>query len=1094
MAAFNNNTRILISGDYPLLEYAFIDEIKSLRKEDRFAPVLILVSSKLLEIHLRRFLVDQGVAHFNLRFKTLEELAWEVCTPRLLSQGKKELPRYAHDLIIGEIAQSLAQTDKDFYFQEISDRPGLHRALLATIKDLKDGGLKPKDLEDQLQNGQIAKQLHLHKLQHFIKIWQRYEDTLENLKTYDEADLMTLASKWVKDFIHLRYTPKLFIYGFYDFNAAQKRLIQACVEEKPTTIFIPYEPTPAFEFARPTWQWFKDLGFKETLLKDQTLSCRSPSIQHSCLHLFHAHKPKETSAEGIQIISAPGETREARELVRIILNISKREGIPFHEIGIILRNPEEYSRILREILESLGIKAFIREGIPLLETRAGKSLILLLNIANQNFSRQSVMEFVTFAKLRPDQFCSPEGCGLNPPLWDSISIKAGIVEGEEEWGERLQRLRQSWIEEVGQAEEDEEKGPMLKENLLALEQLIQFTQKLFSLLKLLARAKTWTEKVKTLLQTLEEFLPQTDEEILVHQALRKLSELDLTGIPPSLADFSRIVKEVLQEEVIPRGRFQRNGPTVVNLMAARGVPFKVLILPGMVEKSFPPLIKQDAILLDQERKIINRAISGKENEPLSLKAEARLKEERLLFRLAVGAAQEKLILSFPRVEMGTGRERLPSSFLLALVEVFTGKAVDFQQLEQFPGFRRIPLAQIAVSSAEEAIWEMEYDLAVGQEKLKEKKPTGFLYLKEVSPFFAKGLLLESSRWGKRIFTGYEGLLTKKETLEILRQHHSLFTKSISPTRLESYANCPYQYLLEKIMGLEPLTEPEREMTISPSEEGRLIHETLWEFFTELKKERGQFFQLKPGDLDRLMEHARRKFIEFEKTAVTGLAVLWAAKKKNMLEMLADFFVAELKETEFIPAYFEVRYGMKGQDKMESEISTAKPIPLNLAGQTIYLQGRIDRIDLTKDGMRARVRDYKTGKVSAKANEFAGGTILQLPLYLYAASQLLQRLHRGIQVEYAEYYSLKERRSIPFAASQLEQKEAELQKILKTLAKSIEEGIFIPLPDDQKCRYRFCNFRFICGSWTKIIFDQKSGDPKVRGLLDLVRGKAEEEQE
>ncbi len=761
MAAFNKTIRTLISGDYPLLEYAFIDEIKSLRKGDRFAPVLILVSSELLKIHLRRLLVDQGVAHFNLRFKTLEELAREVCIPYLSSQGRRELPRYALELIIGEIVRSLTQADKDFYFQEISDRTGFHRALLATIKDLKDGILKPKDLEGQLQNDQIAKQLHLRKLQHFIKIWQRYEDTLENLRTYDESDLIVLASEWVKDFLHFRDTPKLIIYGFYDFNAAQKRLIQACVEEKPTTVFFPYEPTSAFEFARPTWQWLADLGFQENLPKEQTLLCRSPSIQHLCQHLFHERKPKETLAEGIQIISAPGETREAHELIRIILNISKREGIPFHEIGIVLRNPEEYSRILREILESLGITPFIREGIPLLETRAGKSLILLLNIANQNFSRQSVMEFVTFAKLRPDQFCSPPGSGLNPPLWDSISIKAGIVEGEEEWEERLQRLRQSWIEEVGQAEEDEEKRRMRQKNLLALEQLLQFTQKLFSLLKLLARAKTWTEKVKTLLQTLEEFWPQTEEEILVHQALRKLSELDLTGIPPSLTDFSRIVKEVLQEEVIPCGRFQRNGPTVVNLMAARGVPFKVLILPGMVEKSFPPLIKQDAILLDQERKIINRAISGKENEPLSLKAEARLKEEKLLFRLAVGAAQEKLILSFPRVEMGTGRERLPSSFLLALVEVFAGKTVNFQQLEQFPGFTRIPLAQVAVNSAEEAIWEMEYDLAIGQEKLKGKKPTDLLYLKEISPFFAKGLLLESSRWGKRIFTVYEGLLTKK---------------------------------------------------------------------------------------------------------------------------------------------------------------------------------------------------------------------------------------------------------------------------------------------------------------------------------------------
>jgi superfamily I DNA/RNA helicase len=79
-------------------------------------------------------------------------------------------------------------------------------------------------------------------------------------------------------------------------------------------------------------------------------------------------------------------------------------------------------------------------------------------------------------------------------------------------------------------------------------------------------------------------------------------------------------------------------------MAARGVPFKMVIIPGVAEKSFPPLIRQDAILLDHERKILNRSLGGKETEPLPLKTEGRLEEERLLYRLAIGAAKEKLTL------------------------------------------------------------------------------------------------------------------------------------------------------------------------------------------------------------------------------------------------------------------------------------------------------------------------------------------------------------------------------------------------------------------------------------------------------------------
>ena len=63
--------------------------------------------------------------------------------------------------------------------------------------------------------------------------------------------------------------------------------------------------------------------------------------------------------------------------------------------------------------------------------------MMLLNIINRNFSRQSVIEFATFAKLRSDRFSSEKGFPLTPSQWDAISIQAGIVEGQKEWEERL---------------------------------------------------------------------------------------------------------------------------------------------------------------------------------------------------------------------------------------------------------------------------------------------------------------------------------------------------------------------------------------------------------------------------------------------------------------------------------------------------------------------------------------------------------------------------------------------------------------------------------------------------------------------------------
>ncbi len=1087
--------RYLVVGDYPVLESSFVNEVKSIREQEPFAPLLILVSSKLLGLHLRRLLVDEGLSHFNLRFWTMEELAREVSTPHLLARGKRELPAYADELIIGEVAKSLAEKTEDFYFREIADRPGFHQAVLATIKDLKDACLLTDDIERILDDGKLSRKIHLTKLRDLLSLWKGYQEWLERTRGYDESDLMVYAAQWVEDSLFIKETPRILIYGFYDFNEAQRRLLQACMNLKETKVFFPYEPTPAFEFVKPALMWLKELEFKEIEPVRPSFPVRSQTLDHLSLYLFNRKKPFEREPEGIQIISAPGESREVRELVRAILRTSEKEGIPFYEMGILLRVPEEYSRLLRETLHSLGITPYLREGIPLIETRAGRSLRLLLNVIHQNFSRQSVMEFATFAKLRRTLFSFDLNFTKNLARWDAISIYAGIVEGEKEWEERLQKIRREWPKKFESEEEDDgEKRALYKEDLLSLEQLIQFIRKLIHSLSQIKEAKTWNKMVEALISAFDELVEEDEETLLVKQMIKRISDLDVFGVFPSQRDFLRLVNRILDEKGIPHGKFQRNGPTIVHLMAARGVPFKMVLLPGMVEKSFPPLLRQDAILLDQERKALNRSLSGKRTDPLPLKAERRLNEERLLFRLAIGSAREKLILSYPRIEGGIGRERLPSSFLLALIGALKGQSVDFNQIERFPGFLRIPLSEIATQSPENALDEMEYDLSFGQKGLLMGDTESLLYLQEISPFFGNALRLEHARWGKREFTNYEGLLQSEEVCKILRDRYSILKRTVSPTRLETYASCPFQYLLKVVMGIEALTEPEREATISSLDRGKLVHHILYTFFTDLKKERGDSFRLIPEDLERLMETAEKKFLEFEETGITGYPMLWEMEKREMKEQLRDFFDEELQETEFIPTYFEVRYGMNALDFQESEISTETPVFLNVKGETIHLRGRIDRIDLTRDGKKGRVRDYKTGKVSAKPNEFQGGRTLQLPLYLYAASQLLDPFYKGIEIEAAEYYFLKERKRIPFEASRLEEKKEELQEILQTLAHGIEKGIFIPLPDNQSCRYQSCDFRRICGSWTRILFDRKSRDPRVKRFLEVIQSRALEGEE
>jgi hypothetical protein len=65
MSRDQGRLRTLVTGDYPVLESVFIQEIHGTREHEPFKPLLILVSSKLLGLHLRRLQKNQEVRYEN---------------------------------------------------------------------------------------------------------------------------------------------------------------------------------------------------------------------------------------------------------------------------------------------------------------------------------------------------------------------------------------------------------------------------------------------------------------------------------------------------------------------------------------------------------------------------------------------------------------------------------------------------------------------------------------------------------------------------------------------------------------------------------------------------------------------------------------------------------------------------------------------------------------------------------------------------------------------------------------------------------------------------------------------------------------------
>jgi hypothetical protein len=154
---------------------------------------------------------------------------------------------------------------------------------------------------------------------------------------------------------------------------------------------------------------------------------------------------------------------------------------------------------------------------------------------------------------------------------------------------------------------------------------------------------------------------------------------------------------------------------------ARGRSFRIVFVPGLAERLFPQKLREDPLLVDDLRKELNASVAQGfspvpgvvASSPALAVRDDRADLERLLLRFAVGAATERLYVSFPRIETAEARQRVPSFYALEVMRAVTGKIPDHQRLEtQAAQEANASLAWPAPQHADDAIDDFEHDLSV----------------------------------------------------------------------------------------------------------------------------------------------------------------------------------------------------------------------------------------------------------------------------------------------------------------------------------------------------------------------------------------------
>jgi RecB family exonuclease len=252
-------------------------------------------------------------------------------------------------------------------------------------------------------------------------------------------------------------------------------------------------------------------------------------------------------------------------------------------------------------------------------------------------------------------------------------------------------------------------------------------------------------------------------------------------------------------------------------------------------------------------------------------------------------------------------------------------------------------------------------------------------------------LAAERRHGDAEHNPYTGLLRHPAVLAELRERFG-GENVISPTALETYIACPFRFLLEDVLHLEPLEEPGED--IEASDRGLVFHRAL-AWLHRYLKERG--IDGPTADVDRLIrEGLEREVREHSGHASRAAEALWQIEGRRLQRKAGRYradwekFVAAWAELKVVPrpAYLEKGFGTAPTNGGPEEVP---PLVITGDGVEVRLGGRIDRVDLaeTEAGTFFWIVDYKTGRSAHySAQSLRTFQRLQLTLYALAVERVL----------------------------------------------------------------------------------------------------------
>ncbi len=917
-----------------------------------------------------------------LGFKVLSETG---------GSAKVPVDKYGRHMLLAKILAE--QNDCLEAFKGMTRKASFIEMANNLISEMKQFNALPGDILDILRETEETSILH-RKLKDIHRIYERYEALISG-KYLDTEDYLNLfvskigqsqfirsSSVWISGFDY--FTPKsLNIIEQLMLTASEVSVVLTVDSSSGTAgCLMPSasRDSDLFDLTRKIMHKLKRIAENNGIPYEEApvggsyripagdqKGEKAPPLVHLERELYAQPYRRGTAGDSITLCQAANFYAEAETAAAQIIRLTRDEGLRYRDILVICNDMETRASVIKRVFADYGITAFLDKKRDVLHHPSIEFITALIDITAKGWLYEDIFRMMK-TNLTP---VSPEDCEdlenyavkyrIKGSRWRTGFTYGAKTEGEEALL-RINDIRARVYEYITAFESGFKQKKTVRERTAAIYEFLtekaQLPERIESLIAYLIQENQY-EYAEEASQIWSVIVGIFD------QLVELIGDEDITA-----EDYGTILKsgfEAVEIGLLP--------PTIDQILVGtmqrtRAGNVKALIVLGANDGLLPAAALSESLLNEDEK-----AALYKKGIEICKIDDLRAREERLAVYKNFSKPSRLLWMGYSASDL-EGKESKPSILFDKIRKIYTDVKVGKDILNEGNPLALIESPGSALKHMTEAFREAMDGKPVGEEWITAWQWYENNLDKRIEPV-REGLL----------FTNKQEKI-KKDIIQKLYCGDIAPILSLSPSRLERFSRCPFSHFIN--YGLKP--DERRIFEIAGREIGDVYHQCFMKLSERLSVPgmditdpkspwmsvtRGQCQEL----IDFFLEEAAKEYREG--VLVQGEEERYRGERMKKVCGEAAWALVEHVQTGRIRnIFFESEFGRAVGKQFP-------PVEVKLGGETVYIEGKIDRVDILagrdEDPNRyIKIIDYKSGRERFDTDEAKGGWRLQLMLYLRAA--------------------------------------------------------------------------------------------------------------